>query len=44
MQLLNDEPDKAYYGLEVVEKANQSQAIECKIIEKMIRKKILLFF
>ena len=30
MQLLNDEPEKAYYGLEVVEKANQAQAIECK--------------
>lgn len=32
MQLLNDEPDKAYYGLEVVEKANQAQAIECLLI------------
>jgi protein pelota len=32
MQLLNDEPDKAYYGLEAVEKANQSQAIECLLI------------
>jgi protein pelota len=29
MQLLNDEPEKAYYGLDVVEKANQTQAIEC---------------
>lgn len=32
MQLLNEEPDKAYYGLEVVEKANQAQAIECLLI------------
>ena len=31
MQLLNDEPEKAYYGLEVVERANQHQAIECKV-------------
>ena len=30
MQLLNDEPEKAYYGLEVIEKANQAQAIERK--------------
>ena len=30
MQLLNDEPDKAYYGLEVVERANQAQAVACK--------------
>ena len=30
MHLLNDEPEKAYYGLEVVERANQSQAIECR--------------
>ena len=34
MQLLNDEPDKAYYGLEVVEKANQAQAVECRKIAK----------
>jgi len=39
MQLLNDEPDKAYYGLEVIEKANQAQAIECKYNAKMITKK-----
>ncbi|CAF3151468.1 unnamed protein product [Rotaria sp. Silwood2] len=32
MHLLNDEPEKAYYGLEVVEKANQSQAIEYLLI------------
>ncbi|CAF5189182.1 unnamed protein product, partial [Rotaria magnacalcarata] len=32
MRLLNDEPEKAYYGLEVVEKANQSQAIEYLLI------------
>ena len=32
MQLLNDEPEKAYYGLEVVERANQHQAVECKVI------------
>jgi len=32
MQLLNDEPDKAYYGLEVVERANQAQAIEYLLI------------
>lgn len=31
MQLLNEEPEKAYYGLEVVERANQHQAIERKI-------------
>ncbi len=43
MQLLNDEPDKAYYGLEAVEKANQSQAIECKFTEKIIRKKKIAF-
>lgn len=36
MQLLNDEPDKAYYGLEVIEKANQAQAIECKIQNKIL--------
>jgi protein pelota len=45
MQLLNDEPDKAYYGLEVVERANQSQAIECKfILKSMILENIVLFF
>ena len=39
MQLLNDEPEKAYYGLEVVEKANQAQAIECKrLLENKYRK------
>lgn len=43
MQLLNDEPDKAYYGLEVVERANQAQAIECKIINEDIDGRILLF-
>ncbi|CAF3592493.1 unnamed protein product [Adineta steineri] len=32
MHLLNDEPEKAYYGLEVVEKANQAQAVECLLI------------
>jgi len=32
MHLLNDEPDKAYYGLEVVEKANQAQAVACLLI------------
>jgi len=32
MHLLNDEPEKAYYGLEVVEKANQAQAIEYLLI------------
>ncbi|CAF1521686.1 unnamed protein product, partial [Didymodactylos carnosus] len=32
MQLLNNEPDRAYYGLESIERANQAQAIECLLI------------
>ena len=36
MQLLNEEPEKAYYGFEVVERANQHQAIECKILSMLI--------
>lgn len=44
MQLLNDEPEKAYYGLDVVEKANQSQAIECKIFHVYTKFFYILFF